>query len=450
MAMDRTQGKLFDIHVVPEAGHLDILHDATLAENVADRISTFVVQTDRIHLSLWSATHPPMSRTGDFVEDERYTMSIPVMVFFTFVLVSFGLSLEITIGPMMIVLSESHEKNMSQDHGAVGMMDGRNTLHTFAKLLMGPLVFSSLISGSWTMAFPFTVGLWHLGFPELTSSFVEAWTGHPYGWTATTEEDGSAAPPPARSAAKQARMQRHRVRSAANKNVAQFLISEAQPSRVWGVEGEDVVLDPDMKLDFKLRALEMWLFTAFFMHHTAATIIFTANCAGTLAAEPLLLGAIANGLQHAASFLAFFNRNLFLVLLLLCEVWMQLEFFYAMPVAEVWSQLGIWGLIVSHWMFLSEALYGMVAGHRDVDERMALVPAGEGIHARRQSSVQRQMSIKPLSEETRPCPATVHNTSGPEEVLAPALLEEGGQRAVVLRDDHVPIAHYYPQTPGQA
>ena len=251
-------------------------------------------------------------------------------------------------------------------------------------------------------------------------------------------------------------MQRH------NAGVVQRLVSEAPPStssvtlRAWSVEGEDVALDPNMKLSFKMRALEMWLFTAFLMHHTGATIIFTANCAGTLAAEIFLLGAIANGLQHAASFLNFFSKNLFLVLLLLCEVWMQLEFFHAMPVAEAWSQLGIWCLIVSHWMFLSEALCGMLVGHRDVNERLALGADDLGIHARRSTAVLGndgpgdRARVK-LSEETRPYSATAHKTSGPEEALAPTLVsdqpsEEGGQRRKSIRpsvsnSDRVPDHH---------
>lgn len=443
--MGRTKGKHFDIHVVPEAGHLDILHDATFAENVADRISTFVLQTDRIHLSLWSTTHPPMLRTGGFVEDERYAMSIPVMVFFTFVLISFGLALEVTVGPMMIVLSESHEKNMVRNHGAVGMMGSRNTLYTFCKLLMGPLVFSSLISGSWSMAVPFTLGLWHVGFPELTSSFVEAWTGRPYGWIATAAEAGSDASPPARSAAKQARMQRALtsvrgadMRSDTTSDYQDSVIAavrlqswKARQLRLWSAapstNGEEEDLDLSIKLSNGMRALEMWLFTAFLIHHIGATVIFTANCTGSVPAEILIFGAIANGLQHATSFLAFANNTLFMVVLLLCEVWMQLEFFYAMPVTEAWPQLGVWFLIVSHWMFLIEALYGMLAGHRDAKTRLTLIPDDQSLRARKSATVPARTSsvrrieapgdMACIAGETRRYSAAVHTTSGPEDDL---------------------------------
>ncbi|CAD7958279.1 unnamed protein product [Amoebophrya sp. A120] len=93
-----------------------------------------------------------------------------------------------------------------------------------------------------------------------------------------------------------------------------------------------------------------------FIHHTGASIIYTAILAKMV--SPLLLtAAIPLSLQHAVSPLKYQSTRIHGALLTLLEVWYQFEFFHILPQLRHWVPvMGLCMLTFAHWWWLARQL----------------------------------------------------------------------------------------------
>ena len=97
---------LLHYHSVGGAGHLDLLHTEEHASEVAAQILRFDQRANRVHFSLWGALQPPPEVTSSKEQVGRSELVVPSCVVATATMVSFGLSLELYIGPSLMAMRE--------------------------------------------------------------------------------------------------------------------------------------------------------------------------------------------------------------------------------------------------------------------------------------------------------------------------------------------------------
>jgi len=157
------------------------------------------------------------------------------------------------------------------------------------------------------------------------------------------------------------------------------------------------------KLPMQFRIMFFLNGVAYLMHHCGAIIVHTSICAHHVSLELVTMTLMANALQHATCFIQFTYPNVsaflrqcgavfdiflfwwrvrytdstnnalltilsfvawgggplhcsiqvYTALVIVLEVWMDIETFTIMPVLPVFTQVGGWLIVLSHWLWIS-------------------------------------------------------------------------------------------------
>eukprot|EP00041_Stephanoeca_diplocostata_P017560 m.356136 g.356136 ORF g.356136 m.356136 type:complete len:1633 (+) comp20746_c0_seq2:97-4995(+) len=321
-------GHILDVYKVGSGTASSMVFDDDHVSEIANRIVGFDNQIRALPLSAWSLSEPPTTISGGLHEENVYAYTLAVAIFMTVAMVVLGIALEFYLGPILVDASARTAVRLGYMADS-GLGVGKNGLHHLSKLLMAPLAMSAVVSQSWAMAVPFTIAIFHVGFPEVVTSFLLGARGIFHTTSKPTDTDASDPSP--------------------------FSLV----GQVEGTAGTDMPVGSKVTLSLFARILLLLNCLAYIVHHTSGCMIFTAICTGQVAPEVFAFVIIATGLQHAVTFVGFMNLWAYNVVGLAIEIWLNLETFYVLPILRPFPLVASWMLLSSHWLWV--VLRGLIA-----------------------------------------------------------------------------------------
>jgi pimeloyl-ACP methyl ester carboxylesterase len=291
------KGRLVQLHAIVGAPRaMTLLQEPDDVAAAAERVSQFIRQTRLMKASAWNSYYPPITVTGGFVEDYGYKATIPFCAFFVILLMMFGLALELYLGPSLLLEAfrreQEHEKiiesgNDQSLHFAGHFMGTQATgLHHGAKIVMAPLVIAASASRQWWAGLMFVFGLFHCGFPEVSSTLITAYTGTPF--VTTDAKSGGDADAD------------DKMRVGGSNSTHAIAI---QHMKERDKQKKEAKLPKRFRIMFLLNGL------AYLMHHCGAIIVHTSICAHHVELELVTMTLMANAMQHATCFIQFSYPN---------------------------------------------------------------------------------------------------------------------------------------------
>lgn len=167
--LTRKRGKILMHRSVQSMGNADILHNESSVDEVVSTFNSFARGIQRIRFSCWSVQHTPPHITGYEKQEIINDVSLQACIFGALMMTLLGVSTEFYIGPLLCK---------------------SKPLWLFSQLAMVPVVYGTLLSGSWGWMPFYAVAVFKFGFPELTTAVIVGWIG--------TTVDGTKVNKPAR------------------------------------------------------------------------------------------------------------------------------------------------------------------------------------------------------------------------------------------------------------
>jgi hypothetical protein len=99
---------------------------------------------------------------------------------------------------------------------------------------------------------------------------------------------------------------------------------------------------------------------AYVVHHSGGTMIYLAVSLEDMEFKRLGLVALAVGMQHLCTFIKYRNNLLHVFIILGLEIWFQFEAFYVFTFATLSVKIGLWGVVLSHYIWFIQAVFVLI------------------------------------------------------------------------------------------
>jgi hypothetical protein len=113
-----------------------------------------------------------------------------------------------------------------------------------------------------------------------------------------------------------------------------------------------------------------WTFVggvSYIIHHSGGTIVYLAVSLGDMEFSRIGLVALAVGMQHLCTFIKYKSNLAHVIIILGLEVWFQLEAFYVLTFATLSVKIGLWAVVISHYIWFIQGIAILVLDYLNDD-----------------------------------------------------------------------------------
>jgi hypothetical protein len=320
-------GKLLSYHQLQGTNHFGLILDDKKVNIVANKISNFIEETWRLSnfLTICSWIRIPVRISDEQKNEDTEDISTIYILLATFLMLVTGFAFEIHFG--------IHLKEL-----ATSKLSG---LFLFAEAMVAPITIACAFSRSWIGILLFAYGAFKMGFPEITIYL--------YSHFKQSEEDQSSTGDNGN--------QQNNIHHHSNSIIIQNNDLQQSPNqqlkKISRGTLSSIIFKSRKQLhlsNFLSNLLTIILGITTLIHHIAGFIIY-ASVLCDLVHPYELIFVIPASIQHVASFISPRNPPVYFVIMLLCEVWFQLEGFYMILHLQTVPAIATYMTLISHYIY---------------------------------------------------------------------------------------------------